>query len=370
MRTFRQHLRTSDGAGRRGLRQASRRVVLALAVATFVAALCTATDARAEVDSRLGLSFRNVVSGKKRPAILLQPTASLQRLTVKLKRADGATKTLRSGPVAAGQRKEIPVDQPMGRYAYRGEFEAKWAGGDKSSFAMTFELTRVGKLQIEIDPKDVDLDARKMTFRISNPAKRARLTFVGTGGKVILSIKKEFHGAAPGTPLKLRWKKLGRDVSYIDLKVTDITGFWTAKRLTPFFTSVPHDDVVFDTDKWVIKRKEEPKLVNTLAKIREMLDKHGKALQVRLFVAGYTDTMSSRAHNQRLSENRARSIATWFRRKGLRIPIFYQGFGEDVLAVDTPDQTPEQRNRRALYLLATQKPAKSRQVPRDHWKKL
>lgn len=370
MRTSRQHLRTSDGAGRRGLRQLGRRATLAMAAATLVAALCTTTSARAEVDSRLGLSFRNVVSGKKRPAILLQPTASLQRLTIKLKRADGATKTLRAGPVAAGQLKEVPVDQPMGSYSYRGEFDAKWAGGDKSSFVMTFELTRVGKLKVEIDPKEVDLDVRKMTFRISNPAKRAKLTLVGTDGVVMFVVKKEFNRAAPGSPLRLKWKKPPRDLLYMDLKVTDIAGFWKTVRMTPFSVEIPHDDVVFDTDKWNIKREEEPKLVKTIGLIRDALDKHGKLLQLKLFVAGYTDTMSSKQHNQRLSENRARSIATWFRRKGLRIPIYYQGFGEEVLAVDTPDETPEQRNRRAVYLLASQKPGKSRQLPRDRWKKL
>jgi outer membrane protein OmpA-like peptidoglycan-associated protein len=91
---------------------------------------------------------------------------------------------------------------------------------------------------------------------------------------------------------------------------------------------------------------------------------------VKLFVAGYTDTVSDRDHNQRLSDARAKSIASWFRRKGLRIPIFYQGFGEDVLAKPTPDEKPEPANRRALYLLASQRPATGGQLPRDAWKEL
>jgi outer membrane protein OmpA-like peptidoglycan-associated protein len=207
-----------------------------------------------------------------------------------------------------------------------------------------------------------------MAFSINNPAKHAKLTLVGTGGAVMAVVEKDLTGSRPGAPLSLTWQPPQGDLLYMDLRVTDVAGFWKGVRLTPFSVEIPHDDVVFDTDRWDIKRSEEPKLKSTLAKIREALDKHGKLLQLKLYVAGYTDTVGGKQHNQRLSDNRARSIATWFRNQGLRIPIFYQGFGEDALKVNTPDETDEQRNRRALYLLASQRPPKGRELPRDDWK--
>ncbi len=67
---------------------------------------------------------------------------------------------------------------------------------------------------------------------------------------------------------------------------------------------------------------------------------------------------------------RAQAIASYFKRKGIKIPIFYQGFGEDVLWVKTDDNVDESRNRRALYLLGNQRPPISDMIPRSEWKRL
>ena len=73
-------------------------------------------------------------------------------------------------------------------------------------------------------------------------------------------------------------------------------------------------------------------------------------------VIGYTDTVGVRVGNQLLSLNRAYEIAKYFRQHGVTVPIRYTGFGEDVLAVQTPDETDEVRNRRARYVLAVENP--------------
>jgi outer membrane protein OmpA-like peptidoglycan-associated protein len=321
-------------------------------------------------DPRLGLELRSVVSGTTLPAIVIQPQEALKQLAVALTRKDGESRKLASGPVAAGQRKELTIDQPNGKFAYEAEFTATWMTGEPSTFRMAFELTRVGKLELFITPEDVDLDKRTMRFRLSNPAASAELTIVGTDQKPIDVVTTDLQGAAAGTPLSVTWSEPKADILYMDLKVTDVAGFWKGVRLSPFSVSIPHDDVKFDTDRADIKPSEEPKLDASLKLIREALDKHGKLLQVKLFVAGYTDTVGNKEHNQRLSDARARSIAGWFRAKGLKIPVSYQGFGEDALAKPTPDETPEPANRRALYLLASQRPAVSRDLPRDSWKEL
>lgn len=362
------------GAQRQGHVQPtwSRRALaggIVLAVAWVCLAL--ASPAQAEgADPRLGLELRSTVSGDVQPAIVIQPSEALRQLTVELTRSDGQTRKLTSGAVGMGQRKELVVDQPVGKFSYQAQFTASWAVGEPSSFGLAFDFVRVGKLELTVDPKDVDLDARKMIFRLSNPAQSAELTIVGMDQQPMDVVRKDYAGAAGGSPLELQWGRPKADMLYMDLKVTDVAGFWKVVRLTPFSISIPHDDVKFDNDKSDIKPSEEPKLEHSLTLIKEALDKHGKLLQVKLFVAGYTDTVSSRDHNQTLSEARARSIAAWFRRKGLKVPIFYQGFGEDALAKPTPDETPEPANRRALYLLASQRPATSAHLPRDAWKEL
>ena len=97
---------------------------------------------------------------------------------------------------------------------------------------------------------------------------------------------------------------------------------------------------------------------------------HAKTIGVRLYVAGYTGTVGDAAQNRLLSTQRARSIALWFRRHGMKLPIFYYGFGEDVLAAETPDETDEPRDRRALYMLSTHTPAEGSDFPKASWKSL
>jgi outer membrane protein OmpA-like peptidoglycan-associated protein len=111
-------------------------------------------------------------------------------------------------------------------------------------------------------------------------------------------------------------------------------------------------------------------LVDTLELLRTKLKRFGGLVKLQLYIAGYTDTVGSRGSNHELSEKRARSIATWFKRRAVPVPILYQGFGEDALAVSTPNETKESRNRRALYVLSANAPATQKAIPRKNWKKL
>ena len=176
-------------------------------------------------------------------------------------------------------------------------------------------------------------------------------------------------GAAPGTALELAWPEVEGDIVRMDLKVTDVAGFWVGMQITPFSIEIPHEEVVFESGQAAVRDSEAPKLQTTLGHIRKALDTHGTLLQLKLFVAGYTDTVGGAAYNKDLSTRRARAIAQWFRKHGVRVPIFYQGFGEGVQAKPTPDETDEPANRRALYILSSQVPS-GKDVPTNAWKKL
>ena len=85
-----------------------------------------------------------------------------------------------------------------------------------------------------------------------------------------------------------------------------------------------------------------------------MLDNLGKALsdqtlaRYRFHIEGHTDTVGTHPYNKELSDRRATAVvdylATNFHVDRSRMEAV--GMGEDGLLVPTPDQTPEQRNRR------------------------
>lgn len=336
----------------------------------LAAVFFTTAPAWADAAQRLGVQFTATVSGSDNPAVIIEPKEAVKKVVVKLVREDKRSQTLTAFGVKAGERKELPVKQEAGKFGYTGEFKIDWADGESSEFKMKFSLTRAHKLEVTLKPENVDLDGRSIKFTINNPAKMAELVLVGQNGKPLKTIRKDYAGASPGSELAISWPELSGDILYMDLKVHDTTGFWKGVRLTPFSISIPHDDVEFASGKWDIRKSEEPKLDETMKQIEAALEKHGTLLSLKLYIAGYTDTVGSKAANQTLSRNRARSIAAWFRKHGLKIPIFYQGFGEEVLAKGTPDETDEQANRRAVYILSSQIPGKSGQIPKQNWSAL
>ncbi|RME24469.1 MAG: OmpA family protein, partial [Deltaproteobacteria bacterium] len=140
--------------------------------------------------------------------------------------------------------------------------------------------------------------------------------------------------------------------------------------LVPWQWKIPHEEDVSDTGSWEIKQSELPKLERSWKLLQKGLRKYGRLLDAKLYIAGFTDTVASADYNRRLSENRARAIAQFFRKKGFRHPIYYQGFGERGLKVPTPDETDEPRNRRAEYVLAAEPPPLDVSGAELHWKRL
>lgn len=343
-----------------------------LLMTALLIAACTllATSAQAGSEDRLlGLSVQGVVKGRDKPAIAVEPGVPVTKLAVELTREDGAVIKLRSGKIRVGQRKVMAFKQPVGVFTYSAAFSVVWGDGDTSEFTTTFQATRVGDLRLDIGPGDVDMDERHLTFKITNPARSAELVVVGERGRRLGVFTETYEDTRPGEPLELSWEAIDGDIIRMDLKVTDVAGFYVGMIITPFSIEIPHEEVVFDTGKAVITDTEAPKLERTLEHIREALAKHGTLLELKLFVAGYTDTVGGPGPNRELSLRRARSIAAWFRKRGLKIVVYYAGFGEDVLAVQTPDETDEAANRRAVYVLSGQSPTGAA-FPGAQWKRL
>jgi outer membrane protein OmpA-like peptidoglycan-associated protein len=175
---------------------------------------------------------------------------------------------------------------------------------------------------------------------------------------VLLEQDQDFADRDPATPLVMMWKSLpkGTEIGRIEVKVSDGSGAYKSFALYPWSVSIPHEEVNFATNSAAIAPSEAPKLQASLERIADALAKHKDLGPIKLYVAGHSDTVGAAPYNLELSRKRAQSIAHWFRKFGLAIPIAHEGFGEFAPLVATPDNTPEARNRRVDYILSIEDP--------------
>lgn len=339
-----------------------------IALLTSSLVCLSATTAFAEVDAdTLGFGLIPVVQyGKQAPAITLTPGVKLSGVVVKLVSKSGKRQTLRGGTIRAGRTKKLSVRQGKGVMEYTAKISGKAGRKKFGPFTFTFTLKVGVAPRMAIGPKDVDTKAHQLTVRVSEPKGKLKLTVYGDDGNELDEVEKPFD-VKPGTPITLKWKQkpnqvLGRFV----LRAFDLVGFWSGVESVTF-VNIPHEDVVFESGKWALRPAEVPKLMQPIGRIMKELRKVAGVLPMTLYVGGYTDTVGKPGDNAELSRKRAKSIAAWFAKKGVNIPIFYQGFGESALAVQTPDNTDEPRNRRAAYVLSTEPPPASRGFPRRAW---
>ena len=81
--------------------------------------------------------------------------------------------------------------------------------------------------------------------------------------------------------------------------------------------------------------------------LAKIIEAAGKRPAVDMSVIGHTDTAGKGALNEALSLKRANSVAELLKEKGLKVhALTVESHGERNLLVQTPDNTPEPRNRR------------------------
>jgi outer membrane protein OmpA-like peptidoglycan-associated protein len=268
------------------------------------------------------------------------------------------------GPARAGEHVHLPLPGP-GHYA--GQIVTTFRDGNRVTNTVEFDAVVAGAtMKIGYARDRLDLEAHKLEFTLSRPAAHAELKVIGDDGKELATAAADYDGPPAGTWLPVTWTpSRAGNVLALELRVTSKDGARAGVRLVPWSISVPHREVVFESGKSEIRPSEEPKLDAVYQRIADEVTRARKAVPdvpVTLFIAGYTDTVGSSADNRKLSLERARAIATWFRDRGLPLPIFYAGFGEEVLRVKTPDETDNAANRRADYIVAFEEPLIARGV--------
>jgi outer membrane protein OmpA-like peptidoglycan-associated protein len=212
---------------------------------------------------------------------------------------------------------------------------------------------------LRIAENDIDVAGRTIHFTLGTVAHSTEIQVYSPEGELLYSGQQTYDDPAPGTRLSITWPDLGSKGQNfrVELKFTDNKARWITYQVIRFYIEIPHEEVEFESGKWTIPKDQESKLQKPLALLKDAAAKYSKLMNVSLYVAGYTDTVGSTADNQRLSERRAQSIADYFAHNGVKLPIFVRGFGEGALAVKTADNTPEGRNRRALYIVSSFMPA-------------
>ena len=212
--------------------------------------------------------------------------------------------------------------------------------------------------KVDVD-KSHALDQHQMVIRMSRPPGKVQLTVKTEEGAIIADLQEDFTGRPAGAPLTVKWdQERDQPVGSIQLRMYDREEHFIDQEYSAWFVPIPHEEVNFRTDSSDIDATEVPKLDAAFAKVQEVLskDKAREHKNLTLYVIGHTDTVGNAGYNLKLSLARAQSLARWFRQRGVRIPIAYEGFGETALLVQTPDQTDEPRNRRADYIIADDAP--------------
>jgi outer membrane protein OmpA-like peptidoglycan-associated protein len=227
-------------------------------------------------------------------------------------------------------------------------------------------------LKVEVD-KSHALDEHRIEVRMSRPPGKILLTVTSEDGGVVADKTLDFTGRSAGSPLVVSWDQpRDQPVGSIQLRISDRDEHYIDQEYSAWYVPIPHEEVSFRTDSSDIDATEIPKLDEAFGKVQEVLakDKAREHKNLTLYVAGHTDTVGNAGYNLKLSQARAQSLARWFRQRGVRIPIAYEGFGETALRVQTPDQTDEPRNRRADYIIADDPPPVKSTGFKPGWKRI
>ncbi len=275
--------------------------------------------------------------------------------------------------LAAGKTKTLRWAVPEGVSRWTGTLTGS-AEGATTTAEVEFKVVAVRPLDVKISKREVDLGAGRLVVHPNHTVSRAELALYGGDGVLFEGeIDVEMRD---GHTAVLTFEPPDETIRRAELKLHDPYGYWAALRVVAWYAEIAHDDVVFASGQASIQADQGPKidqaivaLEGEIARFRRELGDASAGVDARVYVGGYTDTVGQAGDNRALSTRRAEAIAQYFKAHGVTVPIYYQGFGEDALAVPTADAVDEARNRRAVYVLANV-PPRGAQFPRAQWKRL
>jgi outer membrane protein OmpA-like peptidoglycan-associated protein len=268
-----------------------------------------------------------------------------------------------------GQTWNVEMPIPSRTTDFSLTIRASFAGVD-GEISDTFEIGVVEPMDFEVDVDSFDADNRRFTMTMTQPAGHAEIVVRGDRGELLTERTVRFNGEPPGADLEVTWSQGPGNILTVDVRAVSEGGAWSSRQYIPWKVEFDAAHVNFASGSADVPADDAPMLRTRLAEIVETADRVADFVEVQLYIGGYTDTVGSTADNQRLAEERARSIATFFKDEGVEFPIFFQGFGEDGQAVATADNIDEPQNRRSVFILSTLEPPTAGHVPRSNWRAL
>lgn len=257
----------------------------------------------------------------------------------------------RHGPASAGDRIDLKFDVGQGTYPCKGTLAGEFSDGTTGEGPISFTITMLPQMKINVIPGQLDLPGRKAVITLDRKASKVEVTAIGAKG-IALATGLLPTDAAPGTPITVEWGKPTGEPIKLRIRAFDEHGFWSEHLALVWSYSIPHEDVVFATNASALDPAEVYKLEAALVEAKKVYERYEGEISVRLYVGGHTDTVGDNTFNQKLSEDRALTIARWYKQAGFPGDIYSCGFGESDLAVPTGDNVDEGLNRRVEYLLA------------------
>jgi outer membrane protein OmpA-like peptidoglycan-associated protein len=316
--------------------------------------VCIAIIALAGVAAAQPVSYQlqgQVPVGQK-PKLVVKAAQAVTDLRIELDRDDGKHFAMKWGVLSKGQSTTFELgDGKAGKSSFKGTIAAQ-VNGEKWSDQLSFDTAVTAPIKVTYDADHLDLDKHELQVKLNRPVDTAELVVFGEDGKEIGKGNATWTGEPADKWLAITWKQLPAvRVMTMKLRVAGNDGVASNVELIPWSVTIDHEDVNFATDSAVIAPAETAKLDASLAKIADAIKLSGKFMKMKLYVAGHTDTVGATAKNRKLSFDRAVAIGTYFKKKGVKIPIVVAGFGEEVLKVNTKDNVDEEKNRRSDYVL-------------------
>jgi outer membrane protein OmpA-like peptidoglycan-associated protein len=299
---------------------------------------------------------------------------TLKRVTVKFTSPQAKRDiTKRIAKLRSGKPHKISFKPPRGLSHWKVEIKGR-SGQRDEQVIFEFDIHNVNPLQMSFLKHESDLKAGRLVFKSNQPLGQVELNAYDDEGELQWDETLQFKSR--GTKYTVNFTPRDDTPRRVDVKVYDALGGWQGFKIVRWYAEVPHDDVLFASGSSKVTQNELPKIQHAIAQIQEEIKKFRRAMgnpdaqvDLQLYVAGYTDTVGDRKDNQRLSEERAKTIGGIFKRLGVTLSIRYAGFGEAGQLVKTGDATEEPRNRRAIYVIANHPPS-GIFFPRQRWRSL
>jgi outer membrane protein OmpA-like peptidoglycan-associated protein len=131
---------------------------------------------------------------------------------------------------------------------------------------------QLAPLKVSVDRAKVDLVHHRLEVKMSRTAGSVKVKVLAASGVELADEEHAFPGKPAGTPLIVKWKPSSSEaVARIEVWAYDAEGYYAGIAIVPWSVEIPHQEVLFDTDKAEIKPGEKPKLEESYERIQQAL---------------------------------------------------------------------------------------------------